>query len=286
MGQGTRLDVMGGRVALLVLLVLAAVPGEAWALAGGATGSGGGGGSSGGGSYSSSGGGGGKITLVGVLLGLGFAVAIFLIPFLIRRLRGSRAGSGGGSQATPARRLLVGRRARKAEEVAKAADAGDGYWDPADLKRRVEEAFYPIQSSWSKRDVSPSRPYVSDELYQRHELQLEGLERQHRVNRITDLALDKVEIVRVVNVTDDSKDRFVAFIECRARDWMEDTETGKVVNGNPSAQTTFQQYWSFSRDPHRGWVLDEIQQGEEGDYHTQTRDIDTDDGAPQPAARA
>jgi predicted lipid-binding transport protein (Tim44 family) len=272
---------MGGRVALLVLLVLAAVPGQAWALAGGATGSGGGGGGGGGG-YSSSGGGSGRITLVGVLLGLGFAVAIFLVPYIIRRLR----GSGGGSQATPARRLLAGRRARKAEEVAKAANAGDGYWDPADLKRRVEEAFYPIQSSWSKRDVSPSRPYVSDELYKRHELQLEGLERQHRVNRIADLALDKVEIVRVVNVTDDSKDRFVAFIECRARDWMEDAETGKVVNGNPSAQTTFQQYWSFSRDPHRGWVLDEIQQGQEGDYHTQKRDIDSDDGAPQPAARA
>jgi inner membrane protein import complex subunit Tim44-like protein len=238
---------MGARVALLVLVVLAAVPGEAWALAGGAKGSGGGGGSSGGGGgYSSSGGGGGgKITLLAVLLGLGFAAAIFLIPFILRRLR----GSGGGSQATPARRLLVGRRARKAEEVAKAANAGDGYWDPADLKRRVEEGFYPIQSSWSQRGVSPSRPYLSDELYQRHELQLEGLERQHRVNRIADLALDKVEIVRVVNVTDDSKDRFVAFIECRARDWMEDTATGEVVNGNPSAQTTFQQYWSFSCDP-------------------------------------
>ncbi len=67
---------------------------------------------------------------------------------------------------------------------------------------------------------------------------------------------------------------------------MEDAETGKVVNGNPNAQTTFQQYWSFSRDPHRGWVLDEIQQGEEGDYHMRTRDIDTDDGPSQPAARA
>jgi predicted lipid-binding transport protein (Tim44 family) len=273
---------MGGRVALLVALVLAAVPGEAWALAGGATGSGGGGGGSGGGSYSSGGGGSGGIGLLAILLSVGFVVAIFLVPFLLRRL----GGPGGGSQATSGRRLMAGRRARKAEEVAKAANAGDGYWDPADLKRRVEEAFYPIQSSWSKRDVSSSRPYVSDELYKRHELQLEGLERQHRVNRIADLALDKVEIVRVVNVTDDSKDRFVAFIECRARDWMEDTETGKVVNGNPSAQTTFQQYWSFSRDPHRGWVLDEIQQGEEGAYLTQTRDIDTDDGAPQPAARA
>jgi predicted lipid-binding transport protein (Tim44 family) len=177
-------------------------------------------------------------------------------------------------------------RAKGAERIASVAQAGDGYWGPEELKARVREVFAPVQSSWSARDVSPSRPYVSEALYKRHELQLEGLERQHRVNRIEDLALDDVEIVRVVDVTDDDKDRFVAFLQCRARDWMEDTETGKVVNGNPRTQTTFQQYWSFARDPERGWVLDEIQQGTEGDYHVKASDIESDDGPARPAARA
>jgi predicted lipid-binding transport protein (Tim44 family) len=191
-----------------------------------------------------------------------------------------------GFQGTRKRGRGARDRAKRAEDVAEAANADDGYWDPAELKRRVTEAFYPVQSSWSKRDVSPSRPYVSDALYKRHQLQLEGLEKQNRVNRIADLVLDEVDIVRVVNVTDDGQDRFVAFLQCRARDWMEDTETGKVVNGNPQAQTTFQQYWSFTRDPEHGWVLDEIQQGDEGDYQMKARDIDTDDGPAEPAARA
>ena len=150
----------------------------------------------------------------------------------------------------------------------------------------MRECFFPVQQTWENRDVAASRPYVSDALYKRHQLQLEGLERQHRVNRIADLKLDDVEIVRVVNVTDDSKDRFVAFVQCRARDWMEDTRTGEMVNGNKLAQTTFQQYWSFVRDPERGWVLDEIQQGEEGGYHVKEKDIDTDAGPTEPAARA
>jgi len=278
---------MGGRVGLVALMVLAAVPGDAWALAGGATGSGGGGGGGGGGtSYGGShGGGSGKFSWQALVIGAGAAIFfVWLLPWLLRRRRGAKGG--GGFQGTPGRRRKAGKRAQQTREVARSANADDGYWDPADLEKRVREAFYPIQSSWSKRDVSPSRAYVSDELYKRHELQLEGLEKQHRVNRIADLVLDDVDIVHVVNVTDDTKDRFVAFIQCRARDWMEDAETGKVVNGNPNAQTTFQQYWSFSRDPHRGWVLDEIQQGEEGDYHMRTRDIDTDDGPSQPAARA
>jgi hypothetical protein len=278
---------MGGRLAVLVLVLLAAVPADAWALAGGATGSGGGGGggfSGGGGGYSGGGyssGSGGKGSWIAAVAIVG---GVILFTVLIQML--ARRGNRPGFQGTRKRERQARGRARRAEGTAKAAQADDGHWEPEELKARVREAFFPVQSSWSQRDVSPSRPYVSDALYKRHELQLEGLERQHRVNRIADLSLDEVDIVRVVNVTDDGKDRFVAFIQCRARDWMEDTETGEHVNGNKHAQTTFQQYWSFVRDPQHGWVLDEIQQAEEGDYHMQKQDIDHDDGPVRPAARA
>jgi len=281
---------MGGRLAVLVLMLIAAVPADAWALAGGATGSGGGGGGGGfsggggGGGYyggSSGSGSGGKGSWIAAVAIVGGVVLFMALIRMVARRR-----QRPGFQGTPKRGREARVRARRAEGTAKAAQADDGYWDPVELRSRVREAFFPVQSSWSQRDVSASRPYVSVALYRRHELQLEGLERQHRVNRIEDLALDDVEIVRVVNVTDDGQDRFVAFLQCRARDWMEDTETGEMVNGNKLAQTTFQQYWSFVRDPQRGWVLDEIQQAEEGDYHVKAKDIDTDDGPARPAARA
>jgi predicted lipid-binding transport protein (Tim44 family) len=172
----------------------------------------------------------------------------------------------------------VARRAHAAESAALVADGGDGYWHPHLLKTRVAEAFFPIQGSWAARDISASRPYVSDALYERHRLQLEGLEAQRRVNRIEDLRLIAVEIVRVHNVADDDEDRFVARIRCSARDWMEDAETGSVVNGNPRTPTTFEQYWSFSRHPEFGWVLDEIQQGTEGAYHLKAPLVNSDDG--------
>jgi hypothetical protein len=277
---------MRARVIILALALLAAVPAPAWALAGGATGSGGGGGggggfSGGGSSYSGGSSGGGKgSTVAAIAIAVGAVLLVVIIQLLLQRRRKP------GFQGTRSMGRKARTRAKRAEETAKAAQADDGYWDPEELKQRVREVFFPVQATWSKRDVTASRPYVSDKLYQRHKLQLDGLERQHRVNRIEDLQLDEVDIVRVVNVTADDKDRFVAFIQCRARDWMEDTETGRVVNGNPQAQTTFQQFWSFVRDPEHGWVLDEIQQAEEGDYHMTTRDIDHDDGPARPAARA
>jgi len=268
------------RLSALILLLPFFLADPAWGLAGGATGSGGGGGGFSGGSsggsssfgsssHGSSGGGGGSLPAWGWVLIVVVVGVPFLLPVLIRSWRNALSGL--------ARRKLR-RRASKVSDAAAAAHADDGYWDAAALRERVRQAFRPIQNSWEKRDVSASRPYVSDALYDRHRLQLEGLERQHRVNRIANLRLHDAQIVRIHNVTDDNEDRFVAYVRCSARDWVEDTRTGRLVNGNPSSPTEFEQYWSFVRHPEYGWVLDEIQQREEGDYHLSAEIVNADEG--------
>ena len=256
--------------ALAALAALAAAPSAALGLAGGATGGGGGGssGGGGGGGFSGGGGSGGELSgpwyavLLVVLAPWLLFAAFFLVTAMLKK----------GPQ------LRITRRAKEAEAAAMRADLGDAYWHPHALKERVRECFHPVQESWERRDISASRPFVSDALYERHRMQLEGLEAQNRVNRIEDLRLLAVEIVRVHDVTDDGEDRFVAFIRCSARDWMEDTVTGAFVNGNRTSATTFEQYWSFIRHPGRGWVLDEIQQGTEGGYHLTAELVTTDEG--------
>jgi hypothetical protein len=250
-----------------------AVPASAMALAGGATGSGGGGGgfSGGGGGYSSGG---------SNAPGGGWIWAIVIAGFLLF------IGASALGAAIEKRRME--RKLRKVDDAAKAANFDDGYWDPAMLKQRVREAFFPIQNSWENRSVDESRPFCSDALYERHKLQLEGLEKQNRVNRIQDLNLQSVDLVRIHNVTDDGEDRFVARIKCSARDWMEDTQTGKLINGAKTV-TQFDQFWSFCRHPQYGWVLDEIQQATEGEYHV-GKVVNDDQGEPtygeQPARPA
>jgi Tim44-like domain len=264
------------RVTSFTLLVLLTAPASAFGLAGGATGSGGGGGggggggSSSGGSYGGSGSGsGGDWPWWGWVLFVAVLVGPWLLVALVPAWRAA---------AKRFYRNKIRRRGQKVEKAAGAANLDDGYWDPADLKKRVQEAFFPIQLSWEKRSVEDSRPYVSDALYERHRLQLEGLEKQNRVNRIADLKLHTVDIVRIYNVTDDGEDRFVANITCEARDWMEDTQTQKMINGNKTSTTQFEQYWSFSRHPEHGWVLDEIQQGEEARYHLDADIVSNDEG--------
>ena len=251
-------------LASLLVTAFLVLPASAMALAGGSTGGGGGGG---GGGFSSGGGssctgdncaGGGWIVLI---------VAGGIILFM-----------GGSALGGAIQKARMERKLGKIEDAAKAAHADDGYWDPHHLKERVRQSFFPIQNSWENRSVEESRPYCSDALYERHKLQLEGFEKQNRVNRIQDLHLHNVELVRIHNVTDDGEDRFVARIKCSARDWMEDTRTGQMINGS-KAVSHFEQYWSFSRHREYGWVLDEIQQGTEGEYHL-GKVVNDDQGEP------
>jgi Tim44-like domain len=259
--------------AVLVVALCLALPPAVYALAGGATGGGGGGG----GGFGGGGGGGGYHSYGGS--GSGGSAGVFALILV-----GSFLLLFAAMWAVPASRAAMKRlwreklrrRGRKVAEAATIANVEDRYWDPEDLKQRVHQCFAPIQKSWEDRRIEDSRPYVSEALYERHRMQLEGLEKQGRVNRIAKPQLHDVEVVRIYNVADDGEDRFVAYIACSARDWVEDVKTGKVVNGNKRARSQFEQYWSFARHPEYGWVLDEIQQRSEGDYHLKAKLVNED----------
>lgn len=265
-------------ICALCLTALLVLPASALALAGGSTGSPGGGGGGGGGGFSS----GGGSSCTGDDCAGGGWIVLIVFGGIILFMGASALGAAW-------QKMRMERKLGKVEDAARAAHADDGYWDPHHLKQRVREAFFPIQNSWENRSVEESRPYCSDALYERHKMQLEGYEKQNRVNRIQDLKLHSVDLVRIHNVTDDGEDRFVARIRCSARDWMEDTKTGAMINGSKSV-SQFEQFWSFSRHPEYGWVLDEIQQGTEGQYHM-GKVVNDDQGEPtygeqqpQPAA--
>ena len=262
-------------IVLLVLLLCLVIPVAAHALAGGATGGGGGGGGF------SGGGGGGYHSYGGSGSGSGGGI-IGVIVFGVVLLVFAAAWAVPAYQLTMKRvwREKLRRRGEKVAEAAAVANVEDGYWESKELEKRVRACFPPIQKSWEDRRIEESRAYVSDALYERHSMQLEGLEKQGRVNRISNPQLHDVEIVRIYNVADDGEDRFVAYIACSARDWVEDIKTGEVVNGNKQTRSQFEQYWSFSRHPEHGWVLDEIQQRSEGDYHLKADLVNEDTETP------
>ncbi len=170
-------------------------------------------------------------------------VMIFLGPALVTRYRRRRVHQ----RETAIKMKMAGGAPQKLLEADR-------------LKDRARECFYPVQDSWRNGDVSQSRRYVSDVLYERHRLQLEEMKRRRRANRIEDLVLTDVRLVRLRRATNGSVDRFAVRIQASARDWVSDLRRGVVVGGDPDSNRPFTEYWDFARHPVYGWVLDEIQQ--------------------------
>ena len=242
------------RVALLVALaVTLAAPAPSWARAGGGGGGGGfGGGGFGGPSspasrpYGSSEQPSGGV--VWVLIPI-FAAGALLVfgPDLATRYARRRA------------RLLE---ASASQQMRAGHSAGLREFNA--LNDRVRLCFFKVQDAWTSRDVRVSRPFVSDALYERHRAQLAKMQRRHLKNRIKDLVLRDVRVVRLERGPDGKASRCAARIEASARDWVADLGRGVVVDGDPDEHRRFVEYWSFSRHPVSGWVLDEIRRRDLG----------------------
>ncbi len=241
-----------GMLGLVLALTLAA-PAPSWARAGG----GGGGGGFGGGGF---GGGPGPANRpYGSSGGLpGEALWVLIPVFAV----GSLVVFGPDVASRYARRRARLLEARTVQQMR--TDHPAGLPEFVALTDRVRLCFFKVQDAWSSCDVRMSRPFVSDTLYERHRSQLEKMRRRNLKNRIKDLAVSDIRVVRLERDADGKAARCAARIEASARDWVADLGRGVVVDGDPDESRRFVEYWSFSHHPKSGWVLDEIRRRDWG----------------------
>lgn len=153
-------------------------------------------------------------------------------------------------------RLRVrGARMRRIDREVAIGEAGGERWNPRRLKGPVRAAFLPLQDAWSRGDVDRARGYLTDEQRERLEDELADRAAQGRANHVEDVVLDEVTILRVEGEPAAEPVRFAAYVGWRARDWTEETATGRVVDGKPARLRRFAQVWTFDHDDERGWLL-------------------------------
>jgi hypothetical protein len=101
-------------------------------------------------------------------------------------------------------------------------------------------------------------PYVSrDHLYRAREA-ADALDRDFQVNRIEDLDLRDVAVLRPSD-DDSPAEPVCAYVAFRARDWIEDVRTGEVLDGDAGAPQAFTERWTFVSEGRRGWVIDQVE---------------------------
>jgi len=142
-----------------------------------------------------------------------------------------------------------------------------GRQDPSlaspELRKLAESTFRKLQECWGKREYGPMEPLLMRALFLQHTAQLQGLARNHEINRIDDLTVEKVDIVNVRYTEKSDQREFSALITASARDYYVDDRNQKYLRGDERS-ARFQEFWTFHRSQDR-WLLREIEQAGESD---------------------
>ena len=223
--------------------VVALLAADAFARAGGGgrfnDGGGGGGGSGGGGS------GGGAILYL--LINLAFRYPLIGVPLLILFIvvfviGGKKANRG--HQGRTIRRGIDADATHREQETQNRLRKHDPHFDEARFLQRVQRSFLTLQSAWCEHDLDPIRPFVSDGLHARFELQIE----EQRLLGYRD-RMDAVNIERTWFVETHVEGPFeVVTVRIRANavDYRVDLLSGKPIEPTTPPET-FVEYWSFVR---------------------------------------
>jgi len=139
----------------------------------------------------------------------------------------------------------------------------DAAFTPQALEQRAAETFVKLQECWQTREYEPMRPLLMSDLYAQHCAQLQGLRRNHEINIIEDLRVDRVDIVNVRYTHKEDDREFTALITASARDYYVDDRTQEFLRGDDAA-ARFQEFWTFQRQ-NGTWLLREIEQTRESD---------------------
>ncbi len=160
-------------------------------------------------------------------------------------------------------RKAIAAKAAKTEKLLTFLSHQDASVSADALRKLAETVFLKLQECWEKREYSPMAPLLLKDLFTQHLVQLEGLTRNHEINRIETLAIQHIDIVNVRYTEKPDQREFTALITASARDYYVDDRTGKFLRGD-RASATFQEFLVFHFSGGI-WLLREIEQAGESE---------------------
>jgi hypothetical protein len=96
----------------------------------------------------------------------------------------------------------------------------------------VEEVFMTIQQAWMDRDWAKIRPFEKEELFKKHELQLEEYKRLGQINMMERININKTYMHKYERDTE--FEYLTVLLSARMNDYVIDEKTKQVVKGNPN----------------------------------------------------
>ncbi|MEA3357630.1 MAG: Tim44-like domain-containing protein [Patescibacteria group bacterium] len=181
-------------------------------------------------------------------------VAIIVIVFLV-----IKAKKGGKSVLKPSKGSLVPSSSSAASNVTNqsmnssqiseqlnAMKKIDPKFDQQKFKGHVKKVFMAVQQGWTERDQSCCRPFMGEDAYQSHQMQIDNMKKNKVINVLENIVVGSVDFARI-----DLGDEFHK-ITMKVRASMKDYKVkedaqDKIIEGDKKQTPPFTEYWAFIR---------------------------------------
>jgi predicted lipid-binding transport protein (Tim44 family) len=192
-------------------------------------------------------------------------VIFFLLIFIVVIVHVLRSQKGRKSENLDFvyDRRQISRKAEKTEKLLAFISQQDQALSPEALRTLAQSTFHKLQECWQARDYTPVKTILMPALYAQQQGQVLGMVRNHEINRLEDLKVEKVDLVNVRYTEKKDQREFTALITASARDTYVDDRTGEFLRGDDKP-ARFQEFWTFQFIDGQ-WLLREIEQAGESD---------------------
>jgi predicted lipid-binding transport protein (Tim44 family) len=122
----------------------------------------------------------------------------------------------------------------------------DPSFDPRAFALRARDVFVGVQVAWNARDIGPVRGDLTDELSATLEADIARLRSERRLNRLERLEVTSAEVTEAWE--ERGRDFVTVRLAARGLDYTLDEASGSVVAGSQTEPTTFEEFWTFTRE--------------------------------------
>ena len=156
----------------------------------------------------------------------------------------------------------IAKRAALARDCIDKIVGEDSSFAEESLKKVAGHAFRTLQEAWEKRDYRLMDGLTTKALQTRHESQLAGLRRDHEINKIDRIKINRIEIVHICYSPARKVREFSAIIDATAQDYYIDDRSHSFLRGDLSP-SRFQEIYVFREGFGEPWLLAVIEQTKE-----------------------
>jgi hypothetical protein len=142
------------------------------------------------------------------------------------------------------------------KHLLKAASA-DAFWDEEKMKQHASEVFHKVQEAWSANDLSSIFHLVTNDFFVHNQHFLSRYSKMNLKNKVSDVEISSLRIVKVTDKDDNNKDGFVVYITGSLIDYLVNTKTGIIIDGDSKSKGPFEDIYVFFRRNNQ-WLLNQI----------------------------